>query len=56
MEPQESLQADEGEQKAHGLPEVHYTGFRRTQGGYEQEKIATKFYWHFLLVYKKGSF
>ena len=30
MEPQESSQADEGEQKAPGLPEVHYTGFRGT--------------------------
>lgn len=33
MEPQESSQADEGEQKASGLPEVRYTGFRGTQGG-----------------------
>lgn len=35
MESQESSQADEGEQEAPGLPEVHYTGFRGTQGGYE---------------------
>lgn len=35
MEPQESSQADEGEQEAPGLPEVHYTGFRGTQGCYE---------------------
>ena len=35
MEPQESSQADEGEQEKPGLPEVRYTGFRGTQGGYE---------------------
>lgn len=35
MEPQESSQADEGKQEAPGLPEVRYTGFRGTQGGYE---------------------
>ena len=35
MEPQESSQADEGEQKAPGLPEVRYTSFRETQESYE---------------------
>lgn len=35
MEPQESSQADKGEQEAPCLPEVRYTGFRGTQGGYE---------------------
>lgn len=32
MEPQESSQADEGEQEAPGLPEVRYTGFQGTPG------------------------
>lgn len=61
MEPQESSQADEGEQEAPGLPEVRYTGFRGTQGCYENgagkwikrknllpSKIVELVFWTFL--------